>query len=159
MGYIEDLRALVGHRPVILVGTVVIVVNEEGHILLQQRTYPEGVWGLPGGLMELGESTEEVGIREVYEETGLTVKQLKLINIYSGEDQFSTAANGDQFYSVTAAYFTTDYNGPLRVNQDEAIQCRFIDVDDLPEKMIGSHRMMIGEFVDKYGSVIQARQS
>ncbi len=54
MGYIEDIRKLVGHRPLILVGAVVVMVDEHGRILLQQRKFPKGSWGLPGGLMELG---------------------------------------------------------------------------------------------------------
>ena len=37
MGYIEDLRKIVGHRPLIFVGSVVVVVDEQGRLLLQQR--------------------------------------------------------------------------------------------------------------------------
>src|SRR5699024_2262717 len=79
MGYIEDLRKIVGHRPLILVGSVVIIIDEQGKLLLQQRTFPNGVWGIPGGLMELGESTEDVARREIFEETGLHIGQLHLI--------------------------------------------------------------------------------
>lgn len=39
MGYIEDLRAIVGHRPLILVGSVVIISDQEGRLLLQKRKY------------------------------------------------------------------------------------------------------------------------
>ncbi|TGB01295.1 NUDIX hydrolase [Halobacillus salinus] len=155
MGYIEELRALVGHRPVILAGSVVLLINEEGHVLLQERTHPEGVWGLPGGLMELGESTEEVGVREVYEETGLTVQNLQLINVYSGKDHFTVAANGDQFYTVTAAYYTTDYEGELRVNLEEGFQCQFIDLERLPERMVGSHREIVNDFAKEFGSIVK----
>jgi 8-oxo-dGTP pyrophosphatase MutT (NUDIX family) len=72
MGYIEELRKLVGNRPVILTGAKVIVFNALGQILLQYRTDTK-MWGLPGGLMELGESLEETALREVQEETGLTI--------------------------------------------------------------------------------------
>lgn len=71
MSYIENLRNVVGHQPLILVGTAVAVINNEGEILLQKRR--DGVWGVPGGFMELGESTEEAGRREVLEETGLEI--------------------------------------------------------------------------------------
>ena len=84
MGYIEDLREIVGHRPLIFVGSVTVIVDELGRLLLQQRKFPKGAWGIAGGLMELGESTEEVARREVYEETGLRVDELHLINVYSG---------------------------------------------------------------------------
>lgn len=155
MGYIEELRALVGHRPVILAGSVVLVINGDGHLLLQERTHPEGVWGLPGGLMELGESTEEVGVREVYEETGLTVKNLQLINIYSGADHFTVAENGDQFYTVTAAYYTTDYEGEMAVNLEEGIQCQYMHPEQLPDKMVGSHREIVEDFLARFYSVVK----
>lgn len=63
MGYIEGLRNLVGNQPLILVGVAVSVINEAGEFLLQKRS--DGVWGVPGGFMELGESAEEAGRREV----------------------------------------------------------------------------------------------
>lgn len=80
--YVDDIRALVGHGPLILVGSTAIITNETGQILLQQRRRPYGVWGLPGGLMELGESVEETARCEVYEETGLRVGNLNLIGVF-----------------------------------------------------------------------------
>lgn len=55
--------------------------------------------------MELGESMEDTARREVFEETGLCLGELKLIDIFSGSDNFVTAQNGDEFYCVTAAYY------------------------------------------------------
>jgi ADP-ribose pyrophosphatase YjhB (NUDIX family) len=105
LGYIEELREIVGHRPLIFVGSVTVIVDDKGRLLLQQRKFPNGVWGIPGGLMELGESTEEVARREVYEETGLKVEKLHLISVYSGPQNYIKAENGDEFYVVTVAYF------------------------------------------------------
>lgn len=56
MGYIEELREIVGSRPLNLAGVAVAVLNDQGQILLQQRR--NGMWGVPGGFVELGESTE-----------------------------------------------------------------------------------------------------
>ncbi|WP_226582379.1 NUDIX hydrolase [Halobacillus litoralis] len=149
MGYVEELRAIVGHRPLLFVGAVVIIIDEKERILLQQRTSPHGVWGLPGGLMELGESTEQVAKREVHEETGLIVDHLKLLNIYSGEDQFVRAENGDEFYVVTTAYYTNDFYGEYHIDEEESIQVEFIHPGDLPERMIGSHRKIIEDFMSE----------
>ena len=53
MGYVEELRKIVGHRPLILVGAVVLVINEHGYVLLQQRTEPYGKWGCQAGSWSL----------------------------------------------------------------------------------------------------------
>ncbi|WP_347342956.1 NUDIX domain-containing protein [Lysinibacillus pakistanensis] len=66
------LRQYVGHQPIILPGSAVIILNNANEVLLQKRY--EGGWGLPGGLMELGESLEDTAKREVFEETGLTMQ-------------------------------------------------------------------------------------
>ena len=150
MGYIEDLRALVGHRPVIFVGAVVIILDEHNRILLQQRTFPNGVWGLPGGLMELAESVEDTARREVFEETGLTVHDLQLINVYSGPNHFAVAQNGDEFYVVTVAFHTNNVEGNLIVDQTESIQLQYFEPDQFPSDMIGSHRRILQEFMDKF---------
>ncbi|RLQ94223.1 NUDIX hydrolase [Falsibacillus albus] len=146
MGYIEDIRNLVGHRPLILVGAVAVIVDDEGRVLLQERTYPQGVWGLPGGLMELGESTEDVAKREVLEETGLTIDELKLINVYSGPDHFTVAANGDEFYVVTAAYWTKNVKGTMEMDLSESTKLQYFHEDEFPGEMVGSHRTILKEY-------------
>jgi 8-oxo-dGTP pyrophosphatase MutT (NUDIX family) len=147
LGYIEDIRKLVGHRPLILVGAVVVMVDEHGRILLQQRKFPKGSWGLPGGLMELGESTEDVARREVFEETRLTVEDLKLINVYSGPSQYIKAENGDEFFAVTVAYYTENFSGTLVVDQVELNDCQFIDPLELPEGIVKSHRKVVMDYL------------
>ncbi|WP_101846012.1 NUDIX hydrolase [Halobacillus sp. Marseille-P3879] len=149
MSYVEELRKLVGSRPLILTGAVVAIFNGQNQLLLQQRTHPDRVWGLPGGLMELGESTEATAMREVKEETNLTVKNLKLIDIYSGKDFYTVAQNGDQYYSVTAAYYTYTFDGELSANKQESYQCRFFDTEKLPEQMVGSHRKIVSDLLKK----------
>jgi len=97
MEYFKYLRQYVGHRPIILPGSVVIIANEENEILLQKRH--NGNWGLPGGLMDLGEIFEEVAKREVFEETGLVVENLKLLNVHSGSNYYLKVPNGDELFS------------------------------------------------------------
>ncbi|MBO8157183.1 MAG: NUDIX hydrolase [Bacillaceae bacterium] len=152
MGYIEELREIVGHRPLIFVGSVTVVVDNLGRLLLQQRKFPNGAWGIPGGLMELGESTEDVARRELYEETGLSVDQLNLINVYSGPQNYIKAENGDEFYVVTVAYYSEGYEGELNVDKSESIKFDFFYPDELPGNIVKSHKVILDEFLAKYYS-------
>ncbi|TAA69731.1 NUDIX hydrolase [Planococcus salinarum] len=150
MGYVEGLREVVGHRPLILVGAVAVIVDEQGRLLLEERRFPAGAWGLAGGLMELGESTEDVAKREVFEETGLVVNALKLINVYSGANHFVKAENGDEYFVVTTAYFAETYEGELTVDELESISFRFFYPHELPERIVKSHRRIIDEYMEKF---------
>lgn len=82
--YIKSLRQHLGHTPLLQVGASVIVINEAGQMLMQQRT-DCGSWGYAGGSVELGESVEQTAERELFEETGLKAQKLELLGVYSGE--------------------------------------------------------------------------
>lgn len=134
MGYIEELRKVVGSRPLNLAGVAVAVFNEQGQILLQQRR--NGIWGIPGGFVELGESTEEAGRREVFEETGIEIGTLQLISVFSGKEFFVKLPNGDEFYPITIAYLCKDIKGGLlKADGIESLSVQFFDFDKLPENI------------------------
>ncbi|HGA0511516.1 NUDIX hydrolase [Bacillus pacificus] len=134
MGYIEELRKVVGSRPLNLAGVAVAVFNEQGQILLQQRR--SGIWGVPGGFVELGESTEEAGRREVFEETGIEIGTLQLISVFSGKEFFVKLPNGDEFYPITIAYLCKDIKGGLlKADGIESLSVQFFDFDKLPENI------------------------
>jgi ADP-ribose pyrophosphatase YjhB (NUDIX family) len=145
MGYIEDLRKDIGHQPVILVGVAVAVINEEGKFLLQKRR--DGQWGVPGGFMELGESTEEAGRREVLEETGLTIGKLNLVRVFSGKQHHVKLPNGDEFYPVTVAYVTKEIlGGVLKADGVETTDARFFSVSELPDQLNPLIKNLIKQF-------------
>lgn len=60
----------------------VVVVNEDGDILLIRRTDNDN-WALPGGAIDLGESAAQAAIRETEEETGITPEITGLVGIYT----------------------------------------------------------------------------
>ena len=145
MGYIENLRKAVGQAPLILVGVAVAVINERNEILLQKRA--DGKWGVPGGFMELGESTEEAGRREVFEETGLKIGSLNLVGVFSGKQHFVKLPNGDEFYPVTVAYICRDIEGGhLKADGQETTEVRFFKLNDLPEKLNPMIKQLVAQY-------------
>jgi hypothetical protein len=76
----------------------------------------------------------------------LHVEKLKLLNIYSGKEFYTVAANGDPFYSVTAAYYTKHFSGQIKVNKAEAFRLEFFDLENLPVNMVGSHRQFLRDY-------------
>ena len=64
------------------VGVGVVILGDKGVLLIRRAKPPrQGQWSLPGGAQKLGETVFEAAIREVLEETGLTVEVLGLIDV------------------------------------------------------------------------------
>ncbi|WP_408894473.1 NUDIX hydrolase [Paenibacillus taichungensis] len=133
MGYIMELRKLVGSRPLIMAGSCVLVFNEQGHLLLQRRTDSLD-WGTLGGSLEPGESLEEAAAHELYEEAGLRAGAYKLITVFSGQDMYYKYPHGDEVYNVMAVYEATDIQGKPTVMDDEGLELRYFDLSmPIPE--------------------------
>ena len=129
--YIKEMRALIGKRPFILVGSAVLVFNRKNEVLLQLRA-DTGKWGIPGGAMEPGESFEETARREMFEETGLRLKNLWFLDVLAGEDYYFQYPNGDEIYNAIALYASDDWEGKLEMLDGESKDLRFFPMNNLP---------------------------
>ena len=132
MSYIMDLRKKVGHDPVIYLGTTLLVFNEKNEMLLNLRTDTLD-WGIPGGGKELFETIEECAIRELKEETNIEANDLKLLAVLSGKEYYFEYPNGDETDCVIVLYKVENYNGELKINDDESKELKFFSLDDLPK--------------------------
>ncbi|MCM3224186.1 NUDIX hydrolase [Terribacillus saccharophilus] len=145
MDYIQYLRSMVGKKKVIMVVAGAFVLNEADELLLQKRR-DTGEWGLPGGFMEMGESTAETARREVFEETGLQLGELQLFRVYSGPEYDKTFANGDQVALVQVLYKCREFTGNLIRSNNESADNAFFQLKALPKKLFQEHVSLIQDF-------------
>lgn len=148
--YITELRKLVGSKALIMCGACVIFIDDFNRILLQRRT-DNGMWGLPGGMMEPGETLQETAMREAYEEVGLACHDLKLLNIYSGPQLYYRYPNGDEVYNVSAAYLCRDFSGIPSVDLKEVVDIQFFALIDLPPEISPPVKPILDDFCMLYG--------
>src|SRR5690349_11957735 len=131
MAYVSELRALVGHRPLLLAAAGVVVVDDAGRWLLQRRA-DDGLWGLVGGAVELGESFEDAARRELFEETGLTVESLRQLDVYSGSEFRLTYPNGDQAYVVGVTFLAGRVGGAAVADGEEGLELGWFRPERFP---------------------------
>ena len=117
MDYLMELRKIVGHAPLLWAGAAVVIKNNQGDILLHLRS-DTATWGIPGGAVDMGETLEETAIREVFEETGLSISSLKLLDVFSGEDFHFKYPNGDEIFGITVVYSAQNVFGKLRCSEE-----------------------------------------
>lgn len=135
MGYISELRQLVGSRPLFMVGAGVLLLDTHNRLLLQHRTDSHD-WSTPGGACELGESLEETARRELLEETGLEVGELKLLAVLSGPEYYYRYPNGDEVYNVSAMFVGRYQGNPINLDPEETKDLQFFDLSQpLPPLM------------------------
>jgi 8-oxo-dGTP diphosphatase len=103
-----------------------IVRDRAGRILLIERGQPpaEGMWSLPGGRMEPGESAEEAIVREVLEETGLDVAVVREVGTVLRD-----APNGGRY--VIRDFLVAPIAEATPVAADDARDARFVTQQQL----------------------------
>ncbi|WP_028479744.1 NUDIX hydrolase [Nocardia sp. CNY236] len=111
----------------------VVVVNDRGQVLLQRRV-DNGMWALPGGRMELGESLAGCGIRETKEETGVDIVITGIVGTYTNPGHVFAYDDGEVRQEFSICLLGRPTGGELAVS-DESHEVAWFDpreVDSLP---------------------------
>lgn len=116
-------------RPAVTTDCVVFTKEEEPKVLLIQRGNEpyKGCWAFPGGFMNMEETAEECAVRELQEETGLTVKQIQQIGAYSKVDRDPRGR------TISIAYLAI-VDAPAAVSgMDDAAKAAWFPLASLPD--------------------------
>ena len=134
-----SLDERISHIPFIQTGAAVIIRNQKGQILLQERT-DRDKWGLPGGCQDLGEDLRFTAVREAYEETGIKLDpyEIELIDTLSGESRKNSYPNGDIVYNNTSLYLAdVSMEDASNLKGDsETKRLQFFNPDEVPENLM-----------------------
>lgn len=108
----------IGKQGKILVGCSAVIFDETRQKVLLTRRADNRQWCLPGGHMEPGESATETCVREVKEETGLSVEVKRLIGIYTNPNRFIEYADGNKFHLVALNFEVAVLSGELTTSNE-----------------------------------------
>lgn len=149
MDYISYIRSKVGHDKVILTFAGGILADDEGRMLLQLRG-DKKTWSIPGGAMELGESTLDTAKREFFEETGIEVEATRFLNVYSNFEE--VYPNGDAVQTVVFIYELAAISSVniADFHNEETLRLRFFSKEEIEnlESVSSKHRLMLAEYFD-----------
>ncbi|MER8231044.1 NUDIX domain-containing protein [Streptomyces sp. NPDC094049] len=130
-----------------VVAASAVVTDERGRILLQLRR-DNGLWALPGGGMDLGESMPGAAVREVREETGLDVEITGLVGTYTDPRHIIAYSDGEVRRQFNVCFRARVVGGSPTVS-DESTEVRFVapeDLDALP--MHHTQRLRLTHFLE-----------
>jgi 8-oxo-dGTP pyrophosphatase MutT (NUDIX family) len=108
------------------IGSDAAIFDSSGKILLLKRS-DDATWCLPCGLVDAGESPEQAAIREAKEETGLDVKILELVGIYTRLPSIEWGL----FTIVSTVYLCEVIGGTLQ-NSHEDLGLQYWDIEEVP---------------------------
>jgi len=129
-----------------------VMILKEGKVLLGHRhqdpekasslLHGEGTWTMPGGKLNFQEKLKEGAIREVFEETGIKVRNLKIISL--SNDIVSDA------HFVTIGFLAEEFEGEVKVMEpDEITEWKWFNLNDLPSPLYFPSEKIIKNYLAK----------
>ena len=124
----------------IKVSVGVIIQDADNKILLGKRknVIGDGTWGLPGGHLKIGESIAECAKREVYDEVGIDLKNLELVEVCE------IVNTGQDFQLVEIGYKTKKWEGIVELKEHKyCSEWGFFPLDSLPGEIFEAHKSIV----------------
>jgi 8-oxo-dGTP pyrophosphatase MutT (NUDIX family) len=123
------------------IGVDAAVFEADGAILLVQRR-DSGLWAMPGGIAEIGQTPAEAVLRELWEEAGLRGRVIRLLGVFDGR-LWGTRATVHLLHPV----FLIECRDPDPIPGIEMLDVRFFSIDRLPDLHPG-HDLRVPKVID-----------
>ncbi len=107
-----------------------VVFNDQKQVLLAKRT-DNGMWCIPGGHVDLGETLVQACLRELYEETGLKGEVIRLVGVYSDPENSLHIAQGPEWHTVRVSFLCKIIGGTIS-SSEETSEIQYFDINQLP---------------------------
>ncbi|GAA4755028.1 NUDIX hydrolase [Actinomycetospora chibensis] len=127
--YYDDPAAPAANSLVVAVAAVVL--DDHGRVLLIQRT-DNGLWALPGGAQDLGESVSQAAVRETREETGLKVEVTGIVGVYSDPRHVISYDDGEVRQEFSVCLRARPLAGDLATSTESRV-VRWVDPSQLDQ--------------------------
>jgi 8-oxo-dGTP diphosphatase len=139
--------------PSVTADCVVLTNTKTPKVLLIKRGSDpyKDCWALPGGYMEIDETTEDCAIRELKEETGIDINILYNVGTYSKVDRDPRGR------VISIAYLTILESEVETTGQDDAVDAKWFDTDKLPD-LAFDHDIIIKDAIRNFWHVIETER-
>lgn len=138
-----------GKQGQLRLGCSAAIFDTKGRILLTRRT-DNGQWCMPGGAVESGESVAEACEREVFEETGLSVRVKRLVGVYSHPDQLVIYPDGNKAFIVALHFEAVVTGGKLGLSDETTAFGYFTREEIQSMDLLGRHRERIFDTLENH---------
>ena len=128
------------------------IQNDDGHLLLVQER-SDGLWTLPGGWCDIGDSPAGAVVREVSEETGLECRAVQLLALF---DKLKHPHPPQLPHAHKAFFLCEVTGGSLLTETDETQGAAYFPIDALPE--LSRHRVVESQLRSLHDHVRQGRR-
>jgi ADP-ribose pyrophosphatase YjhB (NUDIX family) len=150
---VYDDRA--GKLGTLALGCAAAIFDPARQKVLLVRRLDNGLWCLPGGHMEAGESVAEACAREVFEETGLHIQIGKLIGVYSDPHRRVDYPDGRRVQSVVLTFEAQPIGGELRHSNETSAYGWFSPAEIDTLELMDGHRARIADaFADQEAAFV-----
>jgi len=128
--FYKSIRDRLGSSLLLMPAVAAIIRDESGRVLLQQRH--DESWSLPAGAIEPGESPSVAIVREVFEETGLRVRPLRIAAVVGGSSCRVRYPNGDEVEYVVTVFDCEIVGGTAIESNEETRRLAYFRREDMP---------------------------